>query len=137
MKEHEDEMLTLTPQDADIAALAESWRRAGERPEAFWTAQRAAVRERIQRSEQRASLRLAWAGSAALVAVAVGLLMQAPAPASAAANYDPDHDLLVGIEQAVRRPVPEALEPAQLLVSELESSVETVPKPDSQPKVAP
>jgi hypothetical protein len=127
-----DQETTLTPEDAGIVALAESLREAGERPDGFWRMQRAAIQERIQGSEQRASLRLAWAGSVALVAVAVGLLTQTPAPASAAANYDPDHDLLVGVEQAVRRPVPQALEPAQLLAQELERSVEAAEKTNSQ-----
>lgn len=122
----------LTPKDADIAALAESLREAGERPDSFWRMQRTAIQERIQGSEQRASLRIAWAGSVALVSVAIGLLTQTPAPASAAANYDPDHDLLVGVEQAVRRPVPQALEPAQLLAQELERSVEAAEKTNPQ-----
>ena len=61
---------TLTQEDAGIAALAESLREAGERPDGFWRMQRAAIQERIQESEQRASLRLAWAGTLALVAVA-------------------------------------------------------------------
>ncbi len=133
MKERErDQATTLTQDDAGIAALAESLRAAGERPEGFWRMQRALIQERIQGSEQRASLRMAWAGSVALITVAVCLLTQTPAPASAVANYDPDHDLLVGVEQAVRRPVPQALEPAQLLAQELERSVEAAEKTNSQ-----
>jgi hypothetical protein len=128
---------TLTQEDADIAAFVESWRASGERPEAFWTAQRTAIHQRIQGAEQHGSLPLAWAASAALLTLAAGLLMQVPAPASAMVTYDPDHDLLVGVEQAVRRPVPEALEPAQLLVSELESSVQAVRRSDPRQKVAP
>jgi len=127
-----DQETTLTQEDASIAALAESLREAGDRPDGFWRMQRAAIQERIQGSEQRASLRLAWAGSVALVAIAVGLLTQTPAPASAVANYDPDHDLLVGVEQAVRRPIPQALEPAQLLAQELERSVEAAEKTNPQ-----
>ncbi|MGH9601426.1 MAG: hypothetical protein ACRD24_03465 [Terriglobales bacterium] len=123
---------TSARDDAVIAALAESLRAAGERPEGFWHMQRTAIQERIQGAERRTSLRMAWAGSMALISVAVGLLAQSPAPASAMAISDPDHDLLVGVEQAVRRPVPQALEPAQLLAQEIERSVEAAAKSGSQ-----
>lgn len=133
MKEQEwDQEVTLRSEDADISDLVESLRVAAERPEGFWCIQRSAIQERIQAGEQGTSLRLAWAGSVALIAVAAGMLTQTPAPASALATYDPDHDLLVGVEQAVRRPVPQALEPAQLLAQELERSVETAGKTNSQ-----
>ncbi len=121
----------LAPDDQAIIALAESLRAGAERPQGFWRVQQAAIQERIQGSQRRSSLRMAWAGSMALIAVAMALLTQAPAPASAMTESDPDHDLLVGVEQAVRRPVPEALEPAQLLAQELERSVQAAEKADS------
>lgn len=119
----------LAEGDPEVAVLAESLRASAERPANFWRVQRVAIQERIQDSERRASLRLAWAWSLALIAVAIGLLTQAPLPVAAA--YDPDHDLLVGVEQAVRRPVPKALEPARLLAQEIERSA-TAAKTDSQ-----
>lgn len=108
--------------DADMAAFAEAVRAEAERPPSFWLAQRAAIAGRIQGSERKASLRLAWAASLALIVTATSLLTQAPLPAASVAAYDPDHDLLVGVERAVRRPVPQALEPARLLAQEIESS---------------
>lgn len=114
--------LELAPGDADLAAYAESVRAAAERPEGFWRTQRTAIAERIQGTQQATSLRLAWVASLALVVIAATLLVQAPAPAAPVAAYDPDHDLLVGVERAVRRPVPQALEPARLLAQEIERS---------------
>ncbi|MGH9554473.1 MAG: hypothetical protein ACRD2Y_01500 [Terriglobales bacterium] len=127
-----DQEVASAQHDPEIAVLAQSLRDAAERPEGFWRAQRAAVQDRIHSGRQRASLRLAWAGALALVAVAVGLLTQAPAPASVMAVSDPDHDLLVGVDQAVRRPVPQALEPARLLAQELERSADAASQTDSQ-----
>ena len=108
--------------DAEIAAFAEAVRAEAERPPRFWLAQRSAIAGRIQGSERGTSLRLAWAASLALVVIATSLLAQAPLPAASVAAYDPDHELLVGVERAVRRPVPQALEPARLLAQEMESS---------------
>ena len=108
--------------DAEIAVFAEAVRGEAERPPSFWLAQRVAIAGRIQGSERKASLRLAWAASLALVVIATSLLAQAPLPAASVAAYDPDHELLVGVERAVRRPVPQALEPARLLAQEIESS---------------
>jgi len=105
-----------------LAPWADALRADAERPANFWLAQRAAIAGRIRGSERTASLRLAWAGSLALVVLATSLLTQAPAPAASVTAYDPDHDLLVGVERAVRRPVPQALEPARLLAQEIESS---------------
>lgn len=105
-----------------LAAWAGGLRAEAERPASFWLAQRAAIAGRIQGSDSTASLRLAWAGSLALIVLATTLLTQAPAPAASVTAYDPDHDLLVGVERAVRRPVPQALEPARLLAQELERS---------------
>jgi hypothetical protein len=124
-----DQEMASAQADPVIAALAGWLRAAADRPEGFWQGQRVAIQERIQDSERRASLRLAWAWSLALIAVAFSLLTQAPPPVAAA--YDPDHDLLVGVEQAVRRPVPKALEPARLLAQEIERSA-TAAKTDSQ-----
>ncbi len=129
-QDREQEMASVQ-RDPAIAALAESLRAAAERPEGFWRAQRVAVQARIEGGQRRASLHLAWAGSIALVAVAVGLLMHAPSPLATAAP-DPDHDLLVGVERAVRRPVPQALEPAQLLAQEIERSARAAGKTNSQ-----
>ena len=116
--------LDRVEQDPGIAAFAGAVRAAAERPEGFWVAQRAAIARGIPEAGRASSLRLAWAGSLALVMLATGLLTQAPRPAASVADYDPDHDLLVGVERAVRRPVPQALEPARLLAQEMERSVE-------------
>ena len=130
-REWEQEMAS-TQDHPEIKAFAESLRATAARPEGFWKLQRVSLQERIRGEQRRASLRLAWAGSVALVGVAVVLLAQSPAPASALAASDPDHDLLVGVEQAVRRPVPKALEPARLLAQEIERSAEAASQTDSQ-----
>ncbi len=110
--------------EAGIRAFAQGMRAAAERPEGFWMGQRRAIARGIEGAGRASSLRLAWAGSLALMLLATGLLTQAPPPRSPVANHDPDHDLLVGVERAVRRPVPQALEPARLLALEMERSLE-------------
>jgi hypothetical protein len=110
-------------EDPGIAAFAGAARAAAERPDGFWVAQRAAIAGGLREAGKASSLRLAWAVSVALVVLATGLLTQSPPPAASVADYDPDHDLLVGVERAVRRPVPQALEPARLLAQEMERSV--------------
>ena len=109
---------------AALAAFAASVRAEGERPAAYWTRRRAMIRERIAQQDRTSSLRLAWASALAVVTLATLLLTQSQPPLPQA-MHDPDHDLLLGVENATRRPVPKALEPAVLLAQEMEQSAQS------------
>jgi anti-sigma factor RsiW len=102
---------------AELRALPAVVHQAAARDEGFWRTQRLAISSRMtQAPAALASLR--WGvGFAALVLAAL-LLNRAPA-AVEFAQVDPDHALLVEVEQSVRRSVPQALEPAQYLVYEM------------------
>jgi hypothetical protein len=91
-----------------------------ERPAGFWYAQRAAMAARLgERFTGRWQL-LTWASTlAALILAAVLVMPRGEGPTNEVQQADPDHQLLVEIEEATRRSVPRALEPALLLTQEL------------------
>ncbi len=96
---------------------------AGQRPDAFWREQRLGISARIERAPApHAGVRwgLALAG---LLLVATMLNQPAPQFDTQAAPSDPDHELMLAVQQAVRRPIPEALAPAELLVAEMNSAL--------------
>ncbi len=96
-------------------------------PEYFWTRQRAQIAARL--AEPAGSLRWAFAGGLALLALATVLLMNPPSaslpPAPAAAQnqaVDPDEQLLREIEHSLSHQVPGPLMPATLLVQEIDAN---------------
>jgi anti-sigma factor RsiW len=116
--DHWQQTLALLP--ADARAIA-------ERPADFWERQQQAI-ARLPGSRQAAKPTFpafAWAGALALVLFALLLLGTGPAPAPSQATYDPDHQLLLEVEEAVNSGLPEALEPAALLAQEIGDHAET------------
>jgi len=102
---------------------------AAERPADFWRAQRLAISARIERAPGPHA-RTAWTlAFAAMVLFAVLLAQPAAVPQPTVAQVDPDHELLLEVQQAVRRPLPEALAPAELLVAELNSALKAQSNP--------
>ena len=104
--------------------LKEEWARAETHPEYFWMGQRARIAARL--AEPAGSLRWAFAGGLALLALAAGLLINPPSaslpPAATTAQnqaVDPDEQLLREIEHSLAHQVPEPLTPATLLVQEM------------------
>ena len=98
------------------SSLHDSAHTQAERPEGFWTRQRTSAASRIS---GRATRPLAWAAALA-VAVLAAMLLREPRPVvPAAPPPDPDHALMVAVEQATRRDVPQALAPAALLTQEI------------------
>src|SRR5574341_161720 len=98
-----------------VSALRASAHADAEKPDAFWTRQRAAA--------ARGSLPLArpmtWAAAIA-AAVLAAVLLQEPRPVVPAAPAPaPPRAPLVSGGRAVKRPVPQALAPAALLPQEL------------------
>lgn len=111
---------------AALAELPEQTHNAAQQNDAFWRAQRLAISARIRRAPgPRAALHWSLAFAALLL---FAVLMNRPysmgqTAVTEAVATDPDHELLLQIEQTVNRRVPAALAPADLLVSELNSAV--------------
>lgn len=102
-----------------------------QRNDSFWREQRLAISARIAR-DPGPYARFAWGLAFASLVLLAALLnpagtSQATLHASAAA--DPDHELLMDVEASVRRRIPEALAPAELLVAELDSAVKAQGNP--------
>lgn len=102
---------------------------AAVRTPGFWYAQRRAILEQVAAQGRPARL-WAWAGAMATVLLAAVLLAQTPTEqalqqaAGAQAALDPDHALMLEIEDSLRRPVPRPLEPALLVTQELHRAAE-------------
>jgi hypothetical protein len=106
----------------DLRIFKESLRAAAERPDAFWTSQRAHIAAKVQPAVPALRLRLAlvWAPAAIVVGLCLFLFVQsskAPTPDFATGA---DQNLLVEIEQALKQKSPDALAPAALIAGELE-----------------
>lgn len=102
---------------------------AAQQSHSFWRAQRLAVSARIARAPGPHA-RLAWSVAFAAMVLAAVLLNRPVENADAVvAQTDPDHELLVSVEQSVRRRVPEALAPAELLLAELNTAAKAQPNP--------
>ena len=94
------------------------------RPASFWEQQAASIRAAQQASVQRSRATLALVPSVVvLLLLGFAVLDRAPgvrpvAVAPPLAQTDSDHELLVGVERAMGRRTPLALEPATLMVEE-------------------
>ncbi len=104
-----------------VKELPEWARSAEEQPEVFWERQRLAIRSRIARESgsARRSTRLAWVVALAIILFASLILKTGSRVPVQRSQADPDHELLVAVEQALDGDVPEALQPASLLVDEM------------------
>ncbi len=108
-----------------VNALAAEGRREAERPEEFWRAQRAAIRERLEEQERMGAQPLMrWAAALATLTLCAVLLPQPVAPPVISAERDPDHELLLGVERTMRRSVPRSLQAAEFLAAELNQAAQ-------------
>jgi anti-sigma factor RsiW len=107
------------------AALRDSAHIQAEQPESFWTRQRVSA---ASRGSARAVRPLTWVAAIAATILAA-MLLQEPRPVvPAQPAIDPDQALLVSVERAVNRQVPQALAPATLLTQEMSRNLKpTVP----------
>jgi hypothetical protein len=106
------------------AALRGDAERRGQRPEEFWSAQRAGIRARIVRGSERKP-RGIWLSALAVAAIFLAVIFITPVrprpeKIPARAVIDADQELLLAVEHSLAAGTPEALEPLTLLV---ESSV--------------
>lgn len=94
------------------------------RPASFWEQQAESIRAAQQESVQRSRATVALVPSmVVLLLLAFALLGRTPgvrpvAVAPPPAQTDSDHELLVGVERAMRTDTPRALQPATLMVEE-------------------
>ncbi len=112
-------------------ALPQFAAESAQRNDAFWREQRLAISARIAR-DPGPYARLTWSLAFASLVLIAALLNPAGTSQStlhANAAADPDHELLMNVEASVRRRVPEALAPAELLVAELDSAVKAQGNP--------
>jgi len=113
---------------SEVARLRETvaaLRTSGNKSEEFWNYQRAAIRNQIAAAPAQAAYgfqRLAWA-PVFVVVILAGLLVSGgpskPVPAPAKAVEDPDHALLIAVEEIMQSNGPEALEPATYFVQQI------------------
>jgi predicted anti-sigma-YlaC factor YlaD len=103
---------------SELTALRNWTLASADLPEHFWAQQRRVILSRTQQRSALESLRWALAAGLALVAVATLLFSGTPSIPQQA-RVDPDHLLLLEVEQSLQRPVPRALAPADLLAQEV------------------
>jgi hypothetical protein len=105
-------------------------RSAVQHPNSFWSAQHAAIMDRIRSQQSLWRISLSWVVATALVFFGFGLfLFRVPAQPipDYAGGYD--QDLLIDVEQALHRDLPSALEPVLILSDELEHNLNNTPMP--------
>jgi len=111
-----------------LAGFGAAARNAAERPEPFWTRQRAEIAARIAR-RRSVTLRLTWVTSMAALALAANLLLR-PAPQQVV--WDPDDALLRDVETSLWRSAPASLSPASLLVQEMNQAASSAARTESE-----
>jgi hypothetical protein len=98
------------------SALRDSARAQAEQPEGFWIRQRSSAASRISERPDRP---LVWAAVIAAAVLAATLIHEPRPAAPPKPPVDPDQALLVSVERAVNRQVPQALAPATLITQEI------------------
>ncbi len=100
-------------------------RSASARDESFWNGQRLAVMARI--GERKPGIRLkpvlVWGLAAVVIAIVISMQVEGPRALPApdfAGGYD--QDLLGDVDRLLNESVPSALEPAMLLVDEIDAA---------------
>ncbi len=115
----------LEKHDEDWArGFRDACRVEAERPAAFWTAQRAGIRQRIN-TRTRRPIWLVTVAAALLFTFAAALLRSAPSrplpdPNRVAAISD--QQLLTDIDETLSNPTPEALAPVDLISQDMDRS---------------
>jgi hypothetical protein len=137
--EQRREMLLESDQQAlqpVLDGLPKAAREAAERDELLWDRQREAIWSRIRQHEKqqrRLAGVLTLATTAAMLMVSTYLVSRRaapPAPAHARQQtVDPDQELLMAVEDAVRNGGPAALEPAALLAEEINRHAKPIARP--------
>jgi hypothetical protein len=117
-----------------LRETATALKTAADQPQEFWDRQRLAIRNKVVEVTVKPvplSQRLAWAPVLALIILA-GLLLTGGTPATPTipqqAAIDPDHELLVAVEQVMQSNGPDALEPATYFVQQIAQQASSNPR---------
>jgi hypothetical protein len=125
----------------DIQQVLERWRdsanQQANRPDWFWSRQRAQLMSKIAEQGTSTFPKLAWASLAATVAIAVSLVLpihqekkvEPQAQLAQEAAEISDHDLMLAIERSMNQGVPSSLAPASLLANEMNQALVTKAQP--------
>jgi hypothetical protein len=108
----------------ELAAFRDDVHSAAQRPSFFWAAQRNAIGARLRKASTWQGLRFALVSALALFAVAASLLVpgakqQQLVAGNAHATVDQDELLMRQVDEALLSNVPDSLEPANLIASDL------------------
>ena len=123
--------------DADLEATLRGFHdrchAQGARSEAFWSAQRGAIRAKLaeRRSRDRAARR--WTAMAAAAAILVCVIVAAVRDGEVrgpVASTEADQELLLSIERSLDREIPRALEPVSLITAELDRAASKSAAPE-------
>ncbi len=118
--------------EQDLADALKEYRAATwaetDRNESFWENQRREVMAGVGRRKPvpRFKSVLVWSLAAAIVLIVISLRMEGPQALPApdfAGGYD--QDLLSDVERLIRAPMPSALEPAMILVNDIDAGART------------
>jgi hypothetical protein len=119
-------------QDPVLDRAVREFRRSGsaaaEKPEEFWLRQRRAVMEKLEIPAKHFRFKpaIAWSVALAAVLIVFGLWIESPEALPApdfAGGYD--QDLLYDVERLTTAEVPDAFQPAYILVDEIRSAEES------------
>ena len=103
-------------------AIRQVTHEASDRPADFWVQQRRNIRAHVASEENthaRAGARWALVFGTCVLAFALFLLHSAPTPAAQPQATVSDHELLLEVESMVGSDVPQSLEPATVLATEI------------------
>jgi hypothetical protein len=94
---------------------------AGDRPADFWVQQRRNIRARMEEPSTHSHTGARWAlvFGTCVLAFALFLLRSAPTPVPQPQATVSDHELLLEVESMVGSDVPQSLEPATVLATEI------------------
>ena len=115
----------------DLQAFRDSIRAAAEKPDEFWSKQRAGILGKLEGpvSVPGRKPALLWVPAAIVILLSLFFFVEkskAPTPDFAAGS---DQILLIEVERALIRECPEALAPAALITREIERAGETTEHP--------
>lgn len=125
---HEEDF-ELEPQDrAWTDAFREAIHAEAEKPASFWTAQRAAIRGRMNPTGPRASAWMAFASVAALCLFAVLMLsgvktpttVRTVPPETQTAVVQSEDQLLKQVQETIDNPMPDSFAPIDLLAQDMD-----------------
>ena len=128
MKPEEIDLERVPALKRELLEYRRSGLAAAERPEEFWERQRRAVMDKVAAPPKRSYFKAAMAWSAVIAAVLLFISLWVESPKASpvpdfAGGYD--QDLLCDVERLTADEAPVALQPAYILVTEIQNAGES------------